>query len=64
MNKHSIQNDPDIQRIMEENNKPKLYTELEVIELLILCKDKFGGSELYDYTSDDDVIKWFNNLKK
>lgn len=39
----------------------KLYTEEQVIKLLIECKDRFGGSELYDYVSDKEVIEWFNN---
>jgi hypothetical protein len=60
MSKDSIQNDSRI----EEENKPKVYTEKDVIELLIACKDRFGGSELYDYTSDSEVIEWFNRIKK
>ncbi len=39
----------------------KLYTEEQVIKLLIECKDRFGGSDLDDYVSDKKVIEWFNN---
>lgn len=40
------------------------YSEEEVIKLLISCKNRFGGSELYDYTHDDEVKEWFEYYKK
>jgi hypothetical protein len=43
--------------------QPK-YTDTEVLSLLIRAKDKFGGSELYDYTPDEEVITWFEQIKK
>ena len=46
-----------------EPKQEKMYTESEVLKLLISCKDRFGGSELYDYTSDERVINWFKRLK-
>jgi hypothetical protein len=42
----------------------RMYSEEEVIKLLIYCKDRFGGSELYDYTHDDEVKNWFEQVKK
>jgi hypothetical protein len=42
----------------------RMYSEEEVEKLLISCKDRFGGSELYDYTHDDKVKKWFEQFKK
>jgi hypothetical protein len=46
-----------------EPKQEKMYTESEVLKLLVSCKDRFGGSELYDYTSDKEVINWFKRLK-
>jgi hypothetical protein len=40
------------------------YSEEEVLELLITCKNKFGGSGLEDYTYDDEVKEWFEQFKK
>ena len=42
----------------------KMYSEEEVLELLITCKNKFGGSGLEDYTYDDEVKEWFELNKK
>lgn len=36
------------------------WTRDEVISLAIRIKNTFGGSELYDYHSDEEVIKWLN----
>ena len=52
-----------IAKWQQEQDK-KLYSEEEVIKLLIYCKDRFGGSELYDYTHDDEVKEWFEQFKK
>jgi hypothetical protein len=46
------------------NQSELLYTEEEVKKLLIDCKDRFGGSELEDYTPDGNVVKWFEQVKK
>jgi hypothetical protein len=40
-----------------------LYSGEEVIKLLIYCKNRFGGSGLEDYTSDSEVIEWFEQIK-
>lgn len=40
------------------------YTEEEVERLLIDCKNTFGGSELQDYNSDQEVKIWFRKYKK
>jgi len=45
-------------------HKGELYSEEEVIKLLIYCKDRFGGSGLEDYTSDSEVKQWFEQFKK
>jgi len=37
----------------------RMYSEDEVKKLLIRCKDRFSGSELHDYTSDETVIEYF-----
>ena len=42
----------------------RMYSEEEVTKLLISCKDRFGGSDLYDYTHDDEVKEWFGQFKK
>lgn len=42
----------------------RMYSEEEVLKLLIYCKDRFGGSELYDYVSDEEVKEWFKQSKK
>ena len=42
----------------------RMYSEEEVTKLLISCKDRFGGSDLYDYTHDNEVKKWFESYKK
>ena len=41
-----------------------MYSEEEVTKLLISCKDRFGGSDLYDYTHDNEVKEWFESYKK
>jgi hypothetical protein len=62
--------DPTVERVVKEYLKtieePKQvkYSEDEVIKLLISCKNRFGGSELYDYTHDDEVKEWFKYCKK
>ena len=42
----------------------RMYSEEEVTKLLISCKDRFGGSDLYDYTHDNEVKEWFESYKK
>jgi hypothetical protein len=42
----------------------RMYSEEEVIKLLISCKDRFGGSDLHDYTHDNEVKTWFERNKK
>ncbi len=54
---------------IDDKSKPiekavPIYTEAEVLKLLISCKNTFCGSELQDYHNDNEVIKWFKNLKK
>ena len=49
---------------MEKEQTKTMYSEEEVTKLLISCKDRFGGSELYDYTHDDEVKEWFEQTKK
>lgn len=39
----------------------KTFTKIEIEQLLIDCKNRFGGSELQDYTSDEEVQKWFRD---
>jgi hypothetical protein len=41
----------------------RMYSEEEVLKLLIYCKNKFGGSGLEDYTHDDEVKEWFEQFK-
>jgi hypothetical protein len=41
----------------------RMYSGEEVLELLITCKNKFGGSGLEDYTHDDEVKEWFEQIK-
>jgi len=43
--------------------KERMYSEEEVLKLLISCKERFGGSDLDDYVADSKVIKWFEQLK-
>jgi len=50
--------------IKQVGMESQMYSEEEVIKLLIYCKDRFGGSELYDYTHDDEVKNWFEQFKK
>jgi hypothetical protein len=40
------------------------YSEVEVLKLLLSCKDKFGGSGLEDYVYDSQVKDWFKKFKK
>jgi hypothetical protein len=42
----------------------KMYSEEEVIKLLIDCKDRFGDSDLNAYTTDGEVKQWFEKKKK
>ena len=42
----------------------RMYSEEEVLKLLISCKERFGGSDLYDYVADSKVIGWFEQFKK
>ncbi len=42
----------------------RMYSEEEVLKLLISCKERFGGSDLDDYVADSKVIKWFEQFKK
>ncbi len=49
---------------MEKEQAKTMYSEEEVTKLLISCKDRFGGSDLYDYTHDNQVKKWFESYKK
>ena len=42
----------------------RMYSEEEVTKLLISCKDRFGGSDLDDYTHDNEVKQWFESYKK
>jgi hypothetical protein len=42
----------------------RMYSEEEVLRLLIYCKTKFGGSGLEDYVHDDEVKEWFESIKK
>ena len=53
-----------IDQAMQMENEQKGYSEEEVTKLLISCKDRFGGSELYDYTHDDEVKERFEQTKK
>ena len=48
----------DLVKWQQEQDKNK-YSEEEVKKLLIRCKDRFSGSELHDYTSDETVIEYF-----
>ena len=45
----------------QDNNK---FSEEEVLQLIINCKERFGGSDLDDYVEDSKVIKWFEQFKK
>ena len=49
---------------MEKEQAERMYSEEEVTKLLISCKDRFGGSDLYDYTHDNEVKEWFESYKK
>jgi hypothetical protein len=54
------------QETLEEGAKWRheiMYSEEEVLKLLIYCKNKFGGSGLEDYTHDDEVKEWFEQFK-
>ena len=48
---------------MEKEQAERMYSEEEVTKLLISCKDRFGGSDLYDYTHDNEVKEWFESYK-
>ena len=67
MSEEEIQQGRRVKIIMDMASDPllgiKLYTSKEVLELLIRCKDRFGGSELYDQVSDSEVKEWFNENK-
>ena len=47
-----------------QQEQERMYSEEEVLKLLIYCKDKFGGSGLEDYVYDSEVKDWFEQLKK
>jgi hypothetical protein len=40
------------------------YSDKDVVDFLLNCKNLFGGSELHDYVSDEEVIEWFNTTLK
>jgi hypothetical protein len=46
-----------------KQKQERMYSEEEVLKLLIYCKNKFGGSGLEDYTHDDEVKEWFEQFK-
>jgi hypothetical protein len=54
---------PLIEQAKEMEKEQQGYSEEEVIKLLISCKDRFGGSGLEDYTSDSEIIEWFEQFK-
>mgnify|MGYP000972371452 CR=1 FL=1 len=63
-NKSFIENQIEQKLGMKPKPPPKLefiefISEEEVKKLLIRCKDRFSGSELHDYTSDETVIEYF-----
>lgn len=41
-----------------------MYSEEEVLRLMIKCKDTFSGPNLEDYTPDEVVYKWFERFSK
>jgi hypothetical protein len=47
-----------------KQQQERMYSEEEVIKLLIYCKTRFGGSGLEDYVYDNEVIEWFEQIKK
>lgn len=53
-----------IQQAKEMEKQQQGYSEEEVKNLLIKCKDRFGGSDLDDYVEDSKVIAWFEQNKK
>jgi hypothetical protein len=42
----------------------QMYSKEAVLQLIINCKERFGGSDLDDYVEDSKVIKWFEQFKK
>jgi len=62
MSKHSIQNDPQIQKMIEEKNKPKLYTEKDVDLLVNELIDKYYNWS-HSSTSRDKLLEIYNQLK-
>lgn len=42
----------------------RMYSEEEVLSLIIRTISKFGGETLYNYISDEEIVKWFNKVKK
>ena len=48
----------------QQDEAERMYSEEEVIKLLIYCKDRFRGPGLDDYTSDSEVKQWFEYHKK
>lgn len=47
------------------NQKPmRLFTVKEVQELLVDCAYQFGGSEIQDQFTSEQVINWFNDKEK
>lgn len=41
------------------HQEDQMFSKKEVEKMLISCKNRFGGSELQDYTHDDDVLEYF-----
>lgn len=62
MSKHSVQNDPQIQKMIEEKNKPKLYTEKDVDLLVGELIDKYYNWS-HSSTSRDKLLEIYNQLK-
>lgn len=38
----------------------EIFTRKQVEDIILMVKNVFGGSELHDYVTDDEVLKWFN----
>ncbi len=62
MSKHSIQNDPQIQKMIEEKNKPKLCTEKDVDLLVGELIDKYYNWS-HSSTSRDKLLEIYNQIK-
>ena len=66
LNKQGLMSDNQVNGFMAgaKWQQERMYSEEEVLKLLIYCKDKFGGSGLEDYVYDSEVKDWFEQLKK